>query len=614
LAAIAPILPGFAHGIGIKVGDAFLLHVLKLAAALATAGAAFTRRWRFIAGAVAGEVALWELCDVLPDSDNDLAALHLAFFGLLAGAQVRTLVEPWSNVAAAPPGQRPIALWVEDACVFGAGVLLGSIVCWVLLHGQTTSGDEWADTYQAALFAKGHAYAKVPKCADALRSYWVFQYEGRAFAQYTPGWPYFMTPFIWLHAPWLAGPASLGVAAAGVGRLGRRAAAELGPTPAGPSSRFARTAGRFAAAALLTSSTVLINGGSRYPHLFVGAMFAWSVEAACAIASAGLSRRAQWGWGTVLGTAASLAVASRPGDGVAISSGVAAYFVFSVVRRRVGWRSAAGAAASGALIVGLTLVVLRLQLGRWGVTAYALTEKIYPWARVAWGLPQPNEYKHAVPLATGAYCWFPCSPAVGLAGLAALRGRSRRIAFMLGAGGAAILAFYTVITLGRSGAPGYGPRYILPCIVPMATGTGVILAAAWVEARDSAAGAKGGPLAICATAVGLGVMRLALLLYPFTFADVRLHNRLADAIAAAKLRDAVVFAAPGLSNTDSMDLTENFPLDFYKNQDVLIAIDTGPDGERCVEESFPNRAYYRATPGDSVKFSPLEPAGAARTR
>ena len=45
-------------------------------------------------------------------------------------------------------------------------------------------------------------------------------------------------------------------------------------------------------------------------------------------------------------------------------------------------------------------------------------------------LPKPEEYKFGITLATGAYCWWPCSPALGLAGLATLRGRAQRIGFI----------------------------------------------------------------------------------------------------------------------------------------------------------------------------------------
>jgi hypothetical protein len=169
------------------------------------------------------------------------------------------------------------------------------------------------------------------------------------------------------------------------------------------------------------------------------------------------------------------------------------------------------------------------------------------------------------------------------------------------------LAFYTFVPFGRGNPTGYGPRYLFPCIVPMAMGTGVVLAEAWAAAQttlDSGA-SRSGPAAVCATALTLGVMRLALLLYPPVFSDVRAHNRLQDAIAKSKLHGAVVFAEDGISSVDSRDLTEDLPLELYPDQDVIIAIDRRPESLACVRELYPGRPYYRATPGDPVKLSPL---------
>jgi hypothetical protein len=54
-----------------------------------------------------------------------------------------------------------------------------------------------------------------------------------------------------------------------------------------------------------------------------------------------------------------------------------------------------------------------------------------------------------------------------------------------------------------------------------------------------------------------------------------------------------------------MDLTENLPLDLYPNQDVLIAIERGPELVRCVQEHYPNRRFYRALPGPPVQIVPF---------
>jgi hypothetical protein len=623
---LAPVAGDFLKGIGLTTTPWEVVTWLKMALAAATVASLVTsfttRRWALGVVAVFGAYAMWEAVGYITSSDGELAVAVLAFLGLLIGIQWRLLpatpAPPRPDSLAPHPRQRP--LWVDDAAAFVLGTLGGAVVCRVVLHGWTGSGDEWADTYQAALFAKFHAYGVVPHCSEAFRAFWVFQYMGRTFAQYTPGWPFFMAPFVALHAVSLAGPASLGLLAAGIGRLARRGAAGFSKGTARPQRDEVRSAGRFAIALTLLSSTVLINGGSRYPHIFVAAMFAWSIEALLTISTGAtgtpgtegtacdLSNDRQWSWGAVLGGCTSLMLAARPGDGLTLGFGLFLYFVYALVRWRFRWRSLAGAAAVFAFVIGLTLVVLRLQLGKWFTTGYSLTEVFYPWAKVAWSWPKPDEYKWGIPLATGSYCWWPCAPAIGLAGIAALRGRARRMGFIFFFGVLPFVAFYTASEFGRGFALGYGPRYALPIVVPMAVGGGVVFAQLWTYARsaavDRSALAAAGPAALAITAVLLAVLRIAPLVYPYTFTDVQNHNRLNEAIAKAGLQNAIVFANMGFSDTDPMDLPENLPLELYPNQDVLIAVDHNPDENRCVRRMNPSRRAYRAVPGYPVRIVP----------
>jgi hypothetical protein len=609
ISVTAPIDGEFLSGIGITVDVGHVQRELKLAAALAMVSTLLARRPLLVAVAALGEAALWVVTGYVQHSEAELAGAHLAFFGLLIGLHWRTRPSVFSATRASV-SEPSNGAWVDDAAALLLGTLAGALMCRVLLHGWTDSGDEWANTFQAALFAKMRAYGSVPHCSEAFRMFWVFQYLGRSFAQYTPGWPLFMAPFVRSGVAWLAGPASLGLLAAGVTRLGRRAASGFTPGTQSPSAAHVRAAGRLAALAVLLGSTMLINGGSRYPHLFVAATFAWSVEALFVISTATLAARRQWTWGTVLGASAAFLLATRPSDGCTLGIGLFSYFCYALVRRRMGWRAIAGAAIAFGAIGGLTLVILRLQLGRWFATGYSISALIYPWNRVEWSLPQPDEYKWGIRLATGAYCWWPCSPAIGLAGIAALRGRSQRMGFVFFLSYVPFIAFYTLLVIGRGVDFGYGPRYSLPCVVPMAVGTGVVLAQLWTAARarwtETRALDVGGPAAIAFVAVLLGVVRIAPLVYPATYADVQNHSRLHEALALLHLRSAVVFAGAGLTNTDLMDLPENLPLELYPDQDLLIAIDRGPELERCVRELYPTRSLYRAVPGPPVQIIPLQ--------
>ena len=301
-------------------------------------------------------------------------------------------------------------------------------------------------------------------------------------------------------------------------------------------------------------------------------------------------------------------LSARPGDGGMLGIGLFAYFAYAVVRRRIGWRAIVASGFGFAALGGLTLVILRLQIGKWFATGYSLTNVFYPWATFQLSLPRANEYKWGIPLVTGAYCWLPCSPAVGLAGIALLRGRAQRMGFIFFFAYIPFFALYLLLSLGRGFDLGYGPRYTLPSVVPMAVGTGVVLAVLYTAARARWPGVpalrNGGPAAVALIALAVGIVRIAPLIYPPTYADVQSHNRLREALAPMHLQNAVVLAGEGMTNTDPMDLPENLPLDLYRDQSVLIAVDRGPEVQRCVRELYPTRSFFRTVPGYPVRILP----------
>jgi hypothetical protein len=614
LAVLTPVIPELLRNLGLLVPERPTLVLLELAGASAALASALTRRRALTATAVIGTGALFWALRFFTESDWELAAAHLALDGLLIGVHWRGAAEARAiDGTADSPADAPARAHERDErVIFVAATVAAAVVSYVVLRGRTNSGDEWANTYQAALFAKGRAFGAAPACGEAFRSFYVFQYLGRAFGMYTPGWPLFMAPFAAVRAPWLAGPASTGILAVAMARLGRRAASGFAPGQVRPSAELVRASGWLTAAAVALSPIVLINGASRYPHVFVAAMFAWSVELLCAAASAraaGVDPRRSRVTGALLGACVAFMLSARPADGATLGVGLAAYFVFALARRRLDWRVVGAAAATFAAIAGLTLVILRLQLGRWFATGYSLNEIFYPWNVPKWSVPRPSEYRWGVPLATGAYFWWPCSPAVALAGLAALFGDARRLASMFLLSALPVFALYSMSELGRGFDFGYGPRYSLVHLVPMGVGTGVVLARLWDMGRSPSIGRAavlaGGPAAVALAAAALGVIRIAPLVYVPTYADVHEHNRMHDAIDRAALDDAVVFGGQGLNNTDPMDLTENLPLELYDHQSVLIAIDRGPEAVRCVRERYGSRSFYRALPGDPARIVPF---------
>jgi hypothetical protein len=608
LAVIAPVSGEFLTGLGFTLEPRHTKRVLELAAGCASVAALLTRREWLTIAAFAGEGLLWKITNYIQDSDNELAAAHLAFFGLLIGVHWRTLRPPFGHATLeAPDSEKDWDPWLEDTAAFALASTLGVIVCRGLFHTGTDSADEWGYTFQAGLFAKLHAYSVVPPCVDAFENYWVFEHMGRRFAQYTPGWPLFMAPFLRLHAVWLAGPVSFGILVAGVVRLARRVASGFAEGTAPPSVAHARTAGRFAGLAMLLSATLLINAGSRFPHLFESGLFVWAVEALFVVATQGLPARDQIAWGGLLGACAGMMLSTRPGDGATLGIGLFVYFVYAVTRRRVGWRSVLAAFVPFAVITALTLVILKLQLGQWFTTGYSLAGGIRGWAAPSYSLPKPNEFRWSIPLATGAYCWWPCCPAVGLAGLATLRGRARGVAAVLLLGLVPMEALYLFAEFGRGWDWGYGPRYALPFMAPMAMGTGVVCALMWRELRAPTADrAALEAFPIVVVAAMLGVIRIAPLLYPFAHADVEARNHLQRALDAAQLHNAIVLAEQNVSPTSPLDITENLPIDLYPEAEVLIANNHDPGTAECLRQHFPRRALYRAYPGDPARIVPLK--------
>jgi hypothetical protein len=498
-----------------------------------------------------------------------------------------------SDVERPPPIERSWAF--HDALVFIVATFFAALTSIYVLSRADGSADEWAYTWQASVFARLHTYAMAPPCESAFQSFYVFESVGKQFSQYTPGWPLFMTPFALFGVPWLAGPFSHGLMALGLARLTRRVIRLDGR------ATYARELyGGWVAALVATfGTTILLCGASRYSHVFVAALFAWALEAMFVICTKGLSPELQTRWGIALGSFIALMGASRPSDGATLSFGMALYYVYCLVRGRIGWRAFLGTIGGFAFWGGITLVILRIQLGAWFTTGYSLLPVIHPWAVPKYSWPKPNEWKYALPLATGSYAWFPASLALGAAGVSSLRRASSALPIIFAVSYLLFDAYYQSVDLGRGFDWGYGPRYTLPLVVFMATGTGVALAPMFENARRHFAprGAlrSGGPAAVVITVMCVTLVRLWPLLYPGIYTHVRQHDSLNQRIRELDLHHAIVMAKMGTTGFDARDLPENLPIELYPNQDVLIAIERQPESERCVRASFPDRPVFHAS-------------------
>jgi len=599
--AIAALLPGFVPDLTTESPppNLALLAILQLSATLATLGIFLGERraYWFKALALLAQPALLAVGLHLRESDSELAFLHLFWYGLLVGIHLLRAAPPSKWRLDPEPSARRSYVKLE-LIVFVLTVGLAFLVTEVVFGRLVYNGDEIANTYQADVYGHFQAYGKIPPCPSMFENYWVFRHQGRAFSQYTPGWPLFMAPFSRLGVIYLAGPVMAGILAVGIGRLSRRLAADLGSTSEA-SQRTVTIAGMLGPLLAMLGPSMLLNGASRFSHPMVCACFAWGIESLCVVSEPNKSRRRAWLSGFGLGTASSLILATRPADGATLGVGLFAYFAWLLFRRRIEWRSFAGTALGFAIFGGLTAVILRLQLGAWFQTGYSLASSIHGEAKLVLSWPLPNQFKTSVPIGTGSYCWWPAAPALGIAGLIrALGGRERRTAFMLLVGGSALLGFYFFVEFGRGIDDGLGARYYLPLVVPMAAGSAALLAPlfaripfgklaapkAWIWSLASALS--------LAAAIIYGVAAIAPLIYPIPTRDYHFTTAPFRGAKKAGLKNAIVIIIQGKTTETETNMTQNSPTD--PNPDVLWLIRHSKADEACAHKNFPGRTWYRA--------------------
>jgi hypothetical protein len=532
---------------------------------------------RRVVGAIAEAAAVLVALRALPGSAAWVASAHMGWLAVLAAAG--------DEPAGAPaPAPRHIAIWLADGLCFLGAFLLATLVCVVVLERFPSIADEWTYTFQADLFAHGAASAPVPPCSPAFDNDWIFAWQGRAFSQFTPGWPLAMAPFVALGVPWAAAPVAHGALAVGVARVTRR----LYPDDARGTDGERVSAGVLAALLVSVGACALLNAGSRFPHTLEAALFAWAVEAACALMAAG-EKRAAVQWGVVLGVAVAWMIAVRPPDGVVLSAAIVCATAVAAFRAGPPRAGAFAAASAASLVLVLMLVILRAQLGVWFRTGYSLTATLQPWATLALGLPPLADVRHSLPLDVGAYCFWPCAPALGVAGLVSRRRHAPTVVGMLGAGAAMLFAFYFFVSYTRQEYWSYGPRYQLPALVAMAAGGGALLAS--LLGRSVAHRGRW-PFGAALAAAIVGALVIAGDLYPAASREVHFRNAVFRAIARQGVHRAVVFVSFNEVGVFPTSLTQNPTLE--RRPDVLVLDGSAQATVRCVRAAFPERVLYRA--------------------
>lgn len=602
LAVLAPVLPTLGSGFGIGVTSTLLHAALGLARVALVATLLLSGRpWLLLPGGLA-TAAVAFLDGFLRESDFELCALHIALAGLVLGLvaklPLRRLPVPSRRLEA--PFDR-IAL-AQDVGVFLVGMIGAAAVSHYVLFRGTDSSDEWAYTYQAALFAKGRLYGKVPPCFDAFRMYWVFWRDDRMFAQYQPGWPLFLAPFVAIGQAWLGGPASLGMLGVALARLGRFSIASFGTaTPA-----EIRRGGLVAAGLALSCNFLLINGASRYAHVITTALFALTVEAALRVGRVKEMRRAAV-LGAWLGFVVGWSGVVRAPDAVLLSCGAGLYLLVAVVRRRMHPVALLTALLVAAAWLLFLFYSARQQVGIWGVLPYQIGSEFHPWVHMSFSVPSAHMWRWSFPLMWGAYEWFPLVPGVGILGftLAARQGGdSKRVVFSLAVPSFALLTFYAMLEWGRGNDFGYGPRYQAGIVVPMAIGTAMAVHASLLRLPSRVRPHLMHGFVLVAA---VGTIVCGAHLYPYDrriLADVM---GVENAVRERSLRNAIVVVPNGMSPHGGWDITRNLPIELYE-QPVLYANESKME---CLRSSFPSRRLYRAESRGNVKLTPIAPPAPA---
>ncbi len=576
-----------------------LAYALQGCALLATIALLLQRsRWLKLL-ALLGQAGLLALSLYVRESDHELTLTYVFWYGLLLGSHLLTDAPPRRDFA----DERPRSRAFTEALIFVVTVALAFFVTSTVFHRLIHDGDEIAYTFQARVYGQLKPYAPIPPCASMFENYWVFPYNGHEFSQYTPGWPLFMAPFARFGLVDLASPVCAGLMAIGISRLSRRVASGLSPDVV-RAERIQNIAAVLGPLSALLGPSMLLNAASRFSHVMVCLCFVWAVESLSVISSRDVSARRAWGYGLLLGAATSLAVATRPADGVFLGAGIFLYFLWAAVHRRIAWRSWLGTAIGFSAFAGLSLVILRLQLGKWFQTGYTIAPTIHPEAALKLSWPRANEWKFGVPLAISSYMWWPAAPALGIAGLLrALGGRERRVAFMLLVGPLIVLSFYFFVEFDRFSDDGLGPRYFLVHVVPMSVGGAAVVAPLfdriWIGLERPLTWLRRlAPAALAAAAFVYGVAEIAPLVYPVAAHEYKYTT--APFLGAQKLglKNAIVMIIPGHATEHITNLAQNDP--FEKNPDVLFLIRRSKADEVCAKEHFPGRTWYRAGLDDKL--------------
>ncbi|RLJ63663.1 hypothetical protein [Sulfurisoma sediminicola] len=496
---------------------------------------------------------------------------------------------PLSKRVALDPTAIALAVARYHWLIAGMVWLLLSIGSRYLYHSHPLSMDEYAASFQAAVFANGSLAGRVPpQLMD-----WVLpdEFQGHFFAvnrvtgdlasAYWPGFALLLAPFVWLGIPWACNPLIVAASVLLAGQLAREVVGQ-------------ESARGWAILLALASPAFTLNGISFYSmpaHLLFNLIFVW------------LLLRPSPGRVFLAGVVGSFAlVLHNPYPHLLFSLPWLAWLVF---RRDGGMRNALLLALGYMpllLLLGVgwiaTLGALR-QLGQATVTSGAQAEQ-WPWlVRVAIGLTRPFHFPDEITLsrrlASLVKLWLWSAPfLLFMAVLAANRLRNPLLKLMGASLLLTILGYFLVpVTQGH----GWGDRYS-----HSAFGVLPVLAAAWMCSTPAQGNRDATLLPLVAKAALLSLL-LATGLRAWQIGTF-MNDHLAQLPPYPKDRPAIVFVGKGYY---SRDLVQNDP--WLRTQPWVFA-SRGKDVDIDVAEKLlPGGCIYAdgwhgwtfAVPGDKSR-------------
>jgi hypothetical protein len=472
--------------------------------------------------------------------------------------------DPFEAVVESSRGPRRPLL---AAAIIAAFLVLSLAVARFGLQTFAVSGDEHSYRLQAEIFARGKLAMPPPPHPRIFEVDHVLL-EPQLRSKYPPGWPALLAIGTWFGKPWVVNPLLTALTLAAL---------------FGAARRLYGDSAALVATALLAFSPFLIFQAASY-HSHPSLLFALAVGFYCLVR--GLPR-GRLGWAVGLGLATGLAFLIRPMDGLLFGAALLIY-----LRTSPAFVLTAGAAGTG--MAALLPLYQKAQFGSaWtsGYTAYdPMLRSLYgDWAVHAFGL----DFLVNPVAQWGHLHWFldlslwlvPGTLLLALVGLARRWGQLRVTPvhrFLLVALG---LEIFLVLCMSGDQGDSYGPRYLLPTLVPIALGAaaGMVRLRPWLVERGitvSPRMARG----LLAAALAIGLVRAGAFLQ-HDYPGIQVRSGLYRAVAEAGLDHAVVIVkAPYPTRFTRNPVTFDGP--------VLYVANRGGLDDQAIARLFPDRRAY----------------------